>query len=690
MHEARVVAKDLEDSDVEVEMLEESDEEPLNIPLLFSPLLQIAMQGTHSWSETEVYMEDDTSPMHNTNLKLCFVEDAVEEDSEMCVEVFQNDCESDAEDYVAGWMAAELVKRPFGFGESCVYMSSMLPVHSQKSKKECFSAVTVPRTYEMEPCLRRRFPRCLKPPGRKLIEDVYPMDCFPPSQAVAAGTAPCKESLFVSQPHIPQTVISTQAAERIQKHWSFYLQLKQNKVSQPTSMMPLNIPPPPNVLGARRLVRTPRRAKPPVSTSTQEADASGSARLPPQSTGKLRRHVFGSTSFSISSGDSYEISENEGDSGVIDDTVQLCLPTPSKLKRRGFGIAANISTNGQLPQKTFEDKESVESSNNSSVSFQLVPSVPPLGATRRRTFGTSRISPNMDNRDMTEFSNDAVCAGPSDDAIPNPQPPQMQTPPQTTTAPQKPRRSHSHAVTTKLSSPRQSPNPSSCERHISGIFDSNTLSSTQRSSRTSGAFRHTSVMKDAIAISPMDGGEDPVVLTQAVWTSSFTRVCRTPGAAMHNLDGDVEVKKQRSSKTKSAFRFVSESQRTATPPNCDLMIMDAPTTPKGKVLGALRRRGSSAPLQPSMDLSKGKSAMELDLGMSTTSISRDSNQNLRSNVSMPTAACSVLEPRKPSGSPNLLPSLTAPGNTTDNIRWSIKMAYASAPRGVRKSSVLIP
>jgi len=188
----------------------------------------------------------------------------------------------------------------------------------------------------------------------------------------------------------------------------------------------------------------------------------------------------------------------------------------------------------------------------------------------------------------------------------------------------------------------------------------------------------------------MDIGEDPVVLTHAAWTSSFTRGCHTPGAAMHNFDGDAEVKKQKSSKTKSAFRFVSESQRTPTPPHCDFMIMDAPTTPKGKVLGALRRRGSSAPLQPSLDLSKGKSAMELDLGMSTTSLSRDSNQNLRSNVSMPTAVCSVLEPRKPSGSPNLLPSLTAPGNTTDNIRWSIKMAYASAPRGVRKSSVLIP
>jgi len=170
----------------------------------------------------------------------------------------------------------------------------------------------------------------------------------------------------------------------------------------------------------------------------------------------------------------------------------------------------------------------------------------------------------------------------------------------------------------------------------------------------------------------MDIDEDPDVLTQAVRTSSLTRGYHTLGVEMHNLDSDVEVKKQKSLKTKSPSRFVSESQWAVTPPNYDFMSLSAPPTPNGKILGALRRRG-----QPNMDFPKEKGAMEVDLSMGITSTSQDANQHMWSRANVPTSACSMFEPRKASASPSLLPSLTVPGNTADNIKWSVKMAHAS-------------
>lgn len=179
---------------------------------------------------------------------------------------FRNDCDFESENNVAELMACDLLKGPAALPEVSVNNvaeliagdllkgPSALPEMSVNMVEflEIVSALPVAST--LGPCIRRRFPRRLRPSemGPIALQEVLPIECLPVSQPIVMSRPPCKEiqsfrcSLKTREPHFALSVdpaeilfelakrsyasllqvATTEACHEIQKHWRHHQQQK--------------------------------------------------------------------------------------------------------------------------------------------------------------------------------------------------------------------------------------------------------------------------------------------------------------------------------------------------------------------------------------------------------------------------------------------------------------------------------
>lgn len=177
----------------------------------------------------------------------------------------------------------------------------------------------------------------------------------------------------------------------------------------------------------------------------------------------------------------------------------------------------------------------------------------------------------------------------------------------------------------------------------------------------SGSAHHRT--KELTKVHHMHAEEDEV---ESVRPSSLVRGYQTLGVESFNLNSDVEGKVSRlkpQKMSKSGIASCLGSSRQVHP--CESsQVTNVLAGSARAVLGGKRGRGVSMPAK------SGHSAMELDLGICTsTKIRTDST-----GANLDTF-------RKTSIKSSLLPSLARPEKTAGKIAWSVKMTHSSTPRG---------
>lgn len=173
-----------------------------------------------------------------------------DDDSSLSVVMFRNEfdlfrskCDFESENNVVELMAGDLLKAPSALPEMSVRTAEFLEI-----------VPALPLASTLGPCIRRRFPRRLRPSemGPIALQEVLPIDCLPVSQPVAMSRPPCKEiqsfrcSLKTREPHFALSVdpaeilfelakrsyasllqkATTEVCHEIQKHWRHHQQQK--------------------------------------------------------------------------------------------------------------------------------------------------------------------------------------------------------------------------------------------------------------------------------------------------------------------------------------------------------------------------------------------------------------------------------------------------------------------------------